>query len=125
MATLTVADASVLIGWLDDHDALHHAAIEELSALDGFVVHPLTLAEVLVYPARHGREHDVLARLEAVGMVVSSLPLDPVTLARLRATTSLKVPDCVVLACAKAHGLGVTTFDERLRAAALNPSTAT
>lgn len=119
MAKLTVTDASVLIGWLDDHDALHRAAIEELSAIDGFIVHPLTLGEVLVHPARHAREHDVLARLEAVGMEVSSLPLDPVTLARLRATTALTMPDCVVLACAKAHGLGVTTFDERLRAAAL------
>jgi hypothetical protein len=85
VATLTVVDASVLIGWLDDHDALHHAAIDELIAIDGFVVYSLTLA-------------------------------------RLRATASLKMPDCVVLACAKAHGLGVTNFDERLRAAALNSS---
>lgn len=121
MATLTVVDANVLIGWLDDRDALHDAAIEILTAVDWFIVHPLTLAEVLVHPARHGREGGVVARLEAVGMVVSTLPLDPVALARLRATTSLRMPDCVVLACAMAHGLGVATFDERLRAAAAQP----
>lgn len=105
VATLTVVDANVLIGWLDDRDALHDAAVEILTAIDWFIVHPLTLAEVLVHPARHGREGGVVARLEAVGM------------ARLRATTSLRMPDCVVLACAMAHGLGVATFDERLRAA--------
>jgi predicted nucleic acid-binding protein len=85
VATLTVVDANVLIGWLDDRDAPHDAAIEILTAVDWFIVHPLTLAEVLVHPARHGREGGV------------------------------------VLACAMAHGLGVATFDERLRAAAAQP----
>ena len=118
MADLIVADASVLIGWLDDRDAHHGEAIDVLASVDRFVVHPLTLAEVLVHPARGGREDDVVARLEAVGMVVSSRPFDPVSLARLRATTRLKMPDCVVLACAHAHGLRVATFDDLLRAAA-------
>lgn len=49
VATLTVVDANVLIGWLDDRDALHDAAIEILTAIDWFIVHPLTLAEVLVH----------------------------------------------------------------------------
>ena len=118
MAGLIVADASVLIGWLDDHDVHHGAAIDVLASVDRFVVHPLTLAEVLVHPARGGREDDVVARLEAIGMMVSSRPLEPVDLARLRATTRLKMPDCVVLACARAHGLGIATFDESLRAVA-------
>ena len=118
MADLIVADASVLIGWLDDEDAHHGEAIDVLASVDRFVVHPLTLAEVLVHPARGGREDEVVARLEAVGMMVSSRPLDPVGLARLRATTRLKMPDCVVLACAHTHGLGVATFDESLQAAA-------
>jgi predicted nucleic acid-binding protein len=53
--------------------------------------------------------------LEAIGMMVSSRPLNPVELARLRVATRLKMPDCVVLACAQAHGLGVATFDDALR----------
>jgi predicted nucleic acid-binding protein len=118
VAELIVADASVLIAWLDDHDAHHADAIEAIAAVERFIVHPLTLAEVLVHPARTGREGAVLARLEAIGMVLSSHPLDPVALARLRATTKLKMPDCVVLTCAQAHGLGVATFDRELRAAA-------
>jgi predicted nucleic acid-binding protein len=118
MAELTVADASVLIGWLDDRDPHHEAAIDVLASVDRFVVHPLTLAEVLVHPARSGREAEVVARLEAIGMLVSTRPIDPLELARLRARTRLKMPDCVVLACARVHGLGIATFDEALRAEA-------
>jgi len=115
VARLIVTDASVLIAWLDDRDAHHADAIDVMAAVEQFVVHPLTLAEVLVHPARGGREGDVLARLEAIGMVVSAQPLDAVALARLRAATKLKMPDCVVLTCAQAHGLEVATFDDALR----------
>jgi predicted nucleic acid-binding protein len=113
-----VADASLLIAWLDDRDRHHREAIEALASVERFVVHPLSLAEVLVHPARHGREGDVLARIETIGMVLSGQSLDPVRLARLRATTRLKMPDCVVLACAETHGLPVVTFDDALRSAA-------
>lgn len=115
---MIVVDASVLIAWLDERDVHHEEAIDTLASVERFVVHPLTLAEVLVHPARSGRERDVLARLERIGMVVSTLPLDPVALAGLRATTKLKMPDCVVLSCAQSHGLPVATFDAALSAAA-------
>jgi predicted nucleic acid-binding protein len=115
VAELIVVDASVLIGWLDDRDAHHLEAIDVLSSVERFIAHPLTLADVLVHPARSGCESDVVARLEAIGMMVSSRALDPVGLARLRVATRSKMPDCVVLACAQAHGLGVATLDEALR----------
>ena len=115
---MIVVDASVLIAWLDDRDAHHRAAIDILAGVDSFIVHPLTLAEVLVHPARHQRDGKVLTRLEAIGMTVSSDPLDPVALAHLRAGSRLRMPDCVVLACAEMHGLPVATFDDALQAAA-------
>lgn len=118
MAELNVVDASVLIAWLDDHDAHHGDAIDVLAAVDGFVIHPLTVAEVLVHPARGGREVDVMARLEAIGMVVSDRQLDPVRLARARVTTRLKMPDCVVLVCGETHGVDITTFETSRQAAA-------
>jgi predicted nucleic acid-binding protein len=124
MAELTVADAGVLIAWLDDRDTHHRDAIDLLASVDRFVVHPLTLAEVLVHPARSGRESDVMTRLEAIGMIVSTRPLDPVSLARTRVATRLKMPDCVVLACAIAHGVGVATFDDALRRSAEAPPAA-
>ena len=121
MAGVIVADASVLIAWLDDCDVHYASAIEVLSGVDRFVVDPLTLAEVLVHPARHGRDGEVIARLEAIGMTVSTLPLDARRLAHMRAGSGLRMPDCVVLVCAAAHGLPVATFDERLRAEADRP----
>ena len=57
-------------------------------------------------------------RLAAIGMTVSSDPLDPVALAHLRGGSRLRMPDCVVLACAEVHRLPVATFDEVLQAAA-------
>ena len=121
MAGLIVVDASVLIAWLDETDAHHHDAIDVLAAVDQFVVHPLTLAEVLVHPARQGRDGDVLGRLEAIGMVQSTHPIDAASLARLRVTTGLKMPDCVVLACARTHRVDVHTFDTALARAAGAP----
>jgi predicted nucleic acid-binding protein len=118
MVGVVVIDASVLIAWLDDHDRHHATAIDVLSDVERFVVHPLTLAEVLVHPARQGQEGEVVTRLSAIGMIVSSQALEPVGLARLRATTRLKMPDCVVLATAQAHGLPLVTFDDTLRSAA-------
>lgn len=114
---MIVVDASVLIAWLDDRDIHHLAAIDVLAAVERFVAHPLTLAEVLVHPARSGGHSDVLSRLEAIGMDISTHRTNPVDLALLRAHSGLKMPDCIVLACALAHGVGVATFDDALRAA--------
>jgi predicted nucleic acid-binding protein len=114
MAGLTVVDASVLIAWLDETDSHHHDAIELLAGTDGFIVHPITLAEVLVHPTRVGRAGQVLARLETIGMIVSALPIEPVALADLRVRTGLKMPDVLVLACAQAHDATIATFDRRL-----------
>lgn len=114
---MIVADASVLIAWLDDHDVHHEQAIDVLAGIEEFVVHPLTLAEVLVHPERHGRGESVAARLDAIGMRVSDLAIDPLALATLRVSTGLKMPDCVVLACADRHGLPVATFDRALEEA--------
>lgn len=116
MARVILVDASVLIAWLDERDAHHEAAIDMLASVERFLVHPLTLAEVLVHPARQGREGEVLTRLQAIGMVVSTLPIDPVDLAKVRAATGLRMPDCVVLASARVHQLSVASFDEGLRA---------
>ena len=56
MAGLIVADASALIAYLNPRDAHHADAVQGLIDVDQFVVHPVTLAEVLVHPARSGSE---------------------------------------------------------------------
>lgn len=119
---MIVLDASVLIAHLDARDALHNRAEEALlrSASEPLAASPLTVAEVLVGPARAGRLDDALAALRTIGL--AEIPFAPpasVRLAELRADTSLKLPDCcVILAAETSHADGVLTFDRRLEAEA-------
>ena len=113
---MIVADASVLIAFLDPNDAHHAAAVELLAeAVPPLFVHPITAAEVLVAPVRNGVVDAVWADLTAIGVEIDASPVDPFQLARLRVETGCRLPDCCVLASAAALGTGVATFDERLR----------
>lgn len=117
MASLIILDASVLIAYLDSDDAQHQLA-EELLAReidDDFAADPLTLAEVLVIPARDGRLGQVQAALHDLD--VQELPFaadGAVKLALLRADTGLKMPDCCVLLAAETAVARVASFDDRL-----------
>lgn len=118
---MIVLDASVIIGHLDAGDAHHDASTALLlaAATDDLTVHPLTLAESLVSAARAGRVTEVVADLERLH--IRQMPGDvdqPARLAVLRATTRLKLPDCVVLDTARQSGAALATFDDTLRAAA-------
>jgi predicted nucleic acid-binding protein len=115
-----VLDANVLIAYLDAEDAHHDAAHDLLLAVadDALSMSTLTLAEVLVGPARAGR-------LAVVRGVVRDLELNEVVLeagsaerlAVLRAETGLRMPDCCILLAA-GDGDTVATFDDRLAATA-------
>ena len=121
MARVIVLDASVLIAYLDGEDG-HHAPAEALLAQaieDDLAVSSLTLAEVLVVPARDGRLGPVLAALGDLEVQELPFPADTaVRLAQLRATTGLKMPDCCVLLAAEDAGASIASFDERLAQAA-------
>jgi predicted nucleic acid-binding protein len=122
LAGVIVVDASVLIAHLDDSDALHEDALAALLdvADQPVAVSPLTLAEVLVGPARRDRltaAVDALQQLEL--QEIPFAPDAPARLAVLRATTNLKLPDCCVLLAAEdGRADAVLTFDDRLRRAA-------
>ena len=77
---------------------------------------PITLAEVLVGPARRDRLDAALAAVAA--LEVEEIPLGedaPVRLAALRAKSGLKMPDCCVLLAAQdAAAEAVLTFDDAL-----------
>jgi predicted nucleic acid-binding protein len=112
-----VLDASVLIAHLDDHDA-HHERAGRLLADTGaepLGASTITLAETLVAPTRAGRLEDVVAALDRLG--VTELPLGeaaPARLARLRADSGRKLPDCCVLLAAKENGGAVASLDSAL-----------
>ena len=86
---------------------------------DDVTVNTVTLAEVLVRPARDGRERAMLARLDSLGVAVTEMdPSAALRLARLRATTGLRLPDCCVLLTAEQVDGTIATFDDRLAAVA-------
>jgi predicted nucleic acid-binding protein len=105
---LTVIDAGVLIGFLDESDTHHHTSTREFESArrQGEVVIPASaLAESMVAPARHGD-----ASLDAVREFVARLPLGVAQLdaeiaiiaAQVRAQFGprLKLPDALVIATA-------------------------
>ena len=119
---MIVIDASVLIAHLDQNDAQHDRALDALlaTAEQTLGCSPITLAEVLVGPARAGRLGDARAAVTDLG--VGEIPLGDdaaARLASLRAETTLKMPDCCVLLAAEdAQAEAVLTFDVRLARAA-------
>jgi predicted nucleic acid-binding protein len=117
-----VLDASVLIAYLNGADS-HHDRAERLLADhidEEFGVNSLTLAEVLVAPTRAGRVEEVRRTLAELDVHELPFPAEPATdLARLRADTGLRMPDCCVLLAARTNGGRVAAFDEGLRKAAL------
>jgi predicted nucleic acid-binding protein len=117
-----VLDASVLIAHFDEADAFHQDASELLRSVadEPLGATPVTLAEVLVGPARAGRLDRAVAALAQLDVRTVALAEDaPLRLAMLRAETGLKLPDCcVLLAAEQVGGARVATFDSRLRVTA-------
>jgi predicted nucleic acid-binding protein len=113
-----VLDACVLIAHLDNNDAHHEAAHSLLSELAGQPkqINVLTLAEVLVAPARAGRRRAAQEILERLHIGIAALPADSAgNLAELRAASGLKMPDCCTLLTAEHSAADLATFDDRLR----------
>lgn len=121
---IVVLDTSVLIAFFDGDDAHHTDAHRLLAGVagDDLVISSMTLAELLVGPARQGGDAlaSTLDALTRLAIREAQLPEDvAVRLAGLRASTRLKMPDCcVVLAAKTAEADSVATFDERLARAA-------
>lgn len=119
---MIVLDAGVLISHYGGTEAHHQRATDMLleHAEDGVAASSVTLAEVLVGPARAHRLDQALGRLQADGVQELPLPVDAaVRLAALRASTDLKLPDCCVLVAAQGClASAVATFDVRLAVAA-------
>lgn len=118
---MIVLDASVIIALLDPKDGhhIHASALITEHATEGFRMHRLTLAEVLVGAVRVGRGSQRFDDLVSLGVVPQEPGVnDALILAELRATTGLRMPDCCVLAVAQQEGLPLATFDHQLASAA-------
>lgn len=120
---MIVVDATVLVAFFETEDAHHVRALEVLrrGAGEPWGASVVTLAELFVGPARQS-ETDLaraLAAVRRIGVAEIDLPPEaPTRLARLRAETGLRMPDCCVVAAAEEHDASVATFDRRLAACA-------
>ncbi len=117
---MIVLDACVLIAHLDATDPHHERASALLlgEADSAFGASPITLAEVLVGPARAGQLERATTALHQLDLITIPLGEDaPARLAGLRAGTGLKLPDCCVILAAEQVRGSVATFDDRLAAA--------
>jgi predicted nucleic acid-binding protein len=117
-----VLDASVVIAMFNPNDPHHNRAIDVIdeNAGDALVIHPMTLAEVLVGAVQQGHASRRLAEIDSIGIRRSEPHVDePLLLAELRATTGLRLPDCCVLAVATQKSGTLVTFDGALKRAAL------
>jgi predicted nucleic acid-binding protein len=116
-----ILDASVLIAHFESADAHHERATQLLvdAADESLGASPLTLAEVLVGPARTGKLDAAQVAIRDLDIASIALTDDaPARLATLRASTRLRLPDCCVLLAAETAGAQVATFDDRLASSA-------
>lgn len=116
-----ILDASVVIALRSARDAHADRATALVLGVDELVLHPVTLAECLVVPARAGLANEVRDQLmDGLGMRLSRPGDDePLRVAAVRAETGIGLPDCYVLALAEESGSALATFDSALRAAAI------
>ncbi|MDR1186129.1 MAG: PIN domain-containing protein [Bifidobacteriaceae bacterium] len=117
MSTPVILDASVLIAATEPGDAHHREAARLMTAAEPrtMLVHPLTLAEVLVGGIRRGAGEHLQAAIAAAGVATTSGDaVSPLDIAIVRRATGLKLPDAVVAATAQALGADLATFDTAL-----------
>ncbi|MGQ0678613.1 MAG: type II toxin-antitoxin system VapC family toxin [Actinomycetota bacterium] len=115
---MIVVDASWVIALRDPEDPNHTDAVADNVAsgdLETLLLHPVTMAECLVGPAKLGLAEAAAAALQMAFLVVPIRNNDPVRWASIRAETGLKLPDAVVLDTVRTHDARLLTFDAALR----------
>ena len=115
-----ILDASVLIGLLDTADAHHERAVSDVEAGDQarreLIVPASAYSAALVAFARAGRLADARAAIAAMGIEIAPLTAAMAErAAELRADRKyLRLPDAMVVACAREIGGDLLTYDDRL-----------
>ena len=117
MAGVVVLDASALIALHDSEDRHHTWArgmfLETIDAT--LLMSVLTYAEVLVHPTRAGKVAEFERNIAGLGIEIVTVAADDgPALAHLRASTSLKMPDVIVLHLAAGLGASLATTDREL-----------
>jgi predicted nucleic acid-binding protein len=117
LAQVVVLDASALIALASSNDPHHSWALEMFRDTAGFDLQMtgLTQAEVLVHPARAGKLDKFLKLIGGLGLEVTSIDeSDSSSIAKIRASTNLKMPDVIVLQQAIKVNGSIATTDQQL-----------
>jgi predicted nucleic acid-binding protein len=115
-----ILDASVLIGLLDAADAHHDRSVDDTEAADQagqtLLAPASAYSEALVAFARADRLGDAREALAGIGIAVAPLTATMAErAAELRARhQNLRLPDAIVLACARELDGGLLSYDRRL-----------
>lgn len=118
---MIVLDACILISHFGSGNAHSDQALEILVHEEELLVHPLTLAEVLVGAVKQGVSGQLIEALETIGIEQADAnDVSPMELAAYRVEDGLKMPDCCVLGLAAKHGATLATFDAKLAKAGRN-----
>ncbi|MDE0701143.1 MAG: type II toxin-antitoxin system VapC family toxin [Acidimicrobiaceae bacterium] len=115
---MIVADASWVVALRDPSDRHHDQAVAVNGEIgsESSLLHPVTLAECLVAPARLGVLDEASARLQAAFDIDIIDPGAPARWTKLRAETRLRLPDAIVLDTAlNRRARAIATFDEQLQ----------
>lgn len=112
---MIVLDAGMLIALWDRQDAHYAAARSIIQQHSSAVMHSINVGEALVHPIRRGLEHWARTQLSALDIrEAPPVPEEAFLLARARAETGLKMPDCCSLVTAESLQLPLATLDRRL-----------
>ena len=117
MAPLVVVDAGALIALLDENDKHHRWAFGMFQATLGYglAMPALTYAEVLVHPTRVGQADTFENNIAGLGLDIRPIvDSDTRGLAHIRAESSLKMPDAIVLQLALEEQATLATTDKPL-----------
>jgi len=122
MAGVVVLDAGVLIALYDSTDHHHPWALELFTHTlgDDLALSSLTMAEVMVHPIRAGMLTQFDAGISGLNLTVHAIDHDHARqISQIRASTTLKMPDAVVLQLALRLGATLATTDQALATQAM------
>jgi predicted nucleic acid-binding protein len=121
LAEVVVLDASALIALASSKDPNHNWALKMFRDTASFQLQmtALTQSEVLVHPAKAGKLEKFLKLISELDLEITPIDSnDSSKIASIRATTTLKMPDVVVLHQAlKVKGAIATTDGELAKVA--------
>ena len=115
---MIVLDASALIALLDDHDVHHDWALQMFldTVAEDLSISVVNFAEVLIHPVKAGRSEEFLENIHGLGLTVHGVDSeDALSLATMRATSGLRMPDVIAVNLALRLDATLATTDISLR----------